>query len=77
MATLHVYTVAVHAIGEDNEGNVAFAAATQEALEAKLLAWHNAIFEDEESADSRFDSFEEMAESEEYSLGFGEDDVEY
>ena len=38
---MRVFTAAVHYVGEDNEGNFALVARTQERLEAKLLVWFN------------------------------------
>lgn len=74
MRTFHLYTVAVHAVGEDNEGNVAFAAASRDALEAKLVAWHNAAFADEPE---RFaPDFAFLDEEGGYEFAWGEDDVE-
>lgn len=66
-----VQTVVLHAIGEDNEGNVALVARTTEALRAKVLAWHNDCFDGE--PDQQFATYEDLVASETYAMAFGED----
>lgn len=73
---MQIFTAAVHAIGEDNEGNVAFAARTEEALRAKILAWHNSVWADEPDSDCRFATYEDLVASEEYAISWNEDILE-
>lgn len=37
---MRIFVAVVHAIGEDNEGNVSLVAKTREELDAKLLAFY-------------------------------------
>lgn len=70
-----VHTAAVHAIGEDNEGNVALVARTREALVAKVVAWANACY-DYWSGDGAI-TFETEADLyDTYAISWGTDELE-
>lgn len=73
-----VHTAAVHAIGEDNEGNVALVARTREALVAKVLAFANEAYGDDPSdpEDARTPFVHENDLYDAYDVSWGTDELE-